>query len=83
MVRSMRGGLDDDADHVHVPECAGPEKEGLFGAEEPEEGGDDDEGDCEMAYAVWEPADDVQGRVGEAGKDVRNVRAVEDGLKSG
>lgn len=53
--------LDDDADHVHVPECAGPEVEGLFGAEEPEEGGDD-EGDCEVAYAVGEPGDDVMKR---------------------
>ena len=25
--------LDDDADHVHVAEGAGPEMEGLFGAE--------------------------------------------------
>ena len=50
--------LCDDADHVHVLKCMGPEVEGLFGVEEPEEGSDD-EGDCEVAYTIWEPQNDV------------------------
>ena len=39
-------------------ESGGGEGRFLFGAEEPEEGGND-EGDCEVAYAVGEPGDDV------------------------
>ena len=56
--RAWEEDLDDDANHVHVPNCTGPEVEGLFGAEEPEEGSDNEE-DCEVAYAIWEPSDDV------------------------
>ena len=56
--RAWEEDLDDDTDHVHVPEGMCPEVESLFGAEEPEEGGNN-EGDCEVAYAVWEPGNDV------------------------
>ena len=56
--RAWEEDLDDHADHVHVPECAGPEVEGLFGVEEPKEGGND-EGNCEVADAVCKLGNNV------------------------
>lgn len=78
--RTGERDLDEDADEIHVPEGGRPEVERLLGAEEPDEGGDD-EGEGEVQDAVRQPGDDVEDGVCVAGEDVGDVGAVEHGLE--
>lgn len=78
--RAGERDLDEDADEVHVPEGGRPEVKRLLGAEEPDEGGDD-EGEGEVQDAVRQPGDDVEDGVCVAGEDVGDVGAVEHGLE--
>lgn len=48
--------------------------------EEPEEGSED-EGECVVDDAIWEPGDDVENGVCKVGKDVAYICTVEDGFE--
>lgn len=80
--RARKYNLSKYTHEVHPSENRTPIVQYVLGSKEPYEGGND-ERKGEMSDAVWDPGKNVENGMCEACEDVRYVRTIEYGLKSG